>query len=168
MLVDISQGGKVFSQSLREEILYGTTNKTVSGRDGTYVAKGMVAKLDESGKYVSTGVQNTKQVNAQDYWNVVASDKENFVSEEMINDLSYISMREITLSYTIPSKVLAKTFLSSLVVSAYGRNLFYIQRKTDGFSPEASSFNVNNSSLGLESTSLPLMRTFGVNLSLGF
>lgn len=168
MLIDISQGGKVFSQSMREAILYGTTMKTVQGRDGTFVADGMVAKQDASGSYVSTGAKNTKQVNAQDYWNVVASDKESFVSEEMINDLSYISMREITLSYTIPSTVLEKTVINNLTVSAYGRNLFYFQRNTDGFSPEACSFNVKNTGLGIESTSLPMMRTFGVNVSIGF
>lgn len=166
-LIDISQGGKVFSQSMREEILYGTTKKTLPGRDGTYVAKGVVATKDASGKYVGTGEQNTKQVTAQAYWHVVAADKENFVSEEMVNDLSYISMREISLSYRIPSKILDKTFIRNIVVGAYGRNLFYFQRKTDGFSPEACSFNVQNTSLGLESTSLPLMRTIGFNISLG-
>lgn len=167
-LVDISQGGKVFSQSTREELLYGTTERTLPGRDGTYVASGMVAALDASGNYSSTGQPNTKQVTAQDYWNVVASDKENFVSEEMINDLSYIAMREITLSYSLPKRLLEKTFIRSLTVGAYGRNLFYFQRKTHGFSPEACSFNVQNSSLGLESTSLPLMRTFGFNIAIGF
>jgi len=166
-LIDISQGGIVVSQSTREEILYGTSKKTLQGRDGTYVAEGMVASKDASGNYVSTGVKNTKQVTAQAYWNVVATDKENFVSEEMVNDLSYISMREISLSYSIPKKITEKTFINSIVVGVYGRNLFYFQRKTDGFSPEACSFNVQNSSLGIESTSLPLMRTIGFNVSIG-
>lgn len=165
-LIDISQGGKVFSQSMREEILYGTTKKTLPGRDGTYIAKGVSAAKDIEGKYNSTGVANTKQITAQDYWNMVAGDKENFVSEEMVNDLSYISMREINLSYALPQRILAKTFIRNVTVGAYGRNLFYFQRNTDGFSPEACSFNVQNSSLGLESTSFPLMRTFGVRVSL--
>lgn len=166
-LIDISQGGKVFSQSLREEILYGTTKKTLEGRDGTYVAEGMVAQKDASGNWVSTGVKNAKMVNAQDYWNTVATDKENFVSEEMIQDLSYISMREIGLTYKLPAKIFSRSFVRSAGIGIYGRNLFYFQRKTDGFSPEASSFNVHNSSLGIESTSLPLMRTIGINVSIG-
>lgn len=49
----------------------------------------------------------------------------------------------------------------------YGRNLFYFQRKTDGFSPESAAFNVHNSSIGIESTSLPMMRNFGINLNIG-
>jgi len=165
-LVDIRQGGLVYSQSNREELIYGTTKKTLAGRDGSYVAGGMIAEKDNAGNWVSTGKQNSMKVSAQDYWNVVASDKENVVSEEMMNDASYVAMREISLSYALPSKLFSGKIIRRMNVGIYGRNLFYFQRKTDGFSPEASSFNVNNSSLGLESTALPMMRSFGVNLSI--
>ncbi|MET7000247.1 SusC/RagA family TonB-linked outer membrane protein [Chitinophaga defluvii] len=167
-LVDIRQGGLVYSQSNREELIYGTTKKTLAGRDGTYVASGMIAEKDNNGNWVSTGKANTKAVKAQDYWNVVASDKENVVSEEMMNDASYVAMREISLSYQLPSRLFTGKMIRRMGVGIYGRNLFYFQRKTDGFSPEASAFNVNNSSLGLESTALPMMRNFGVNLNLEF
>ncbi|UIR54749.1 SusC/RagA family TonB-linked outer membrane protein [Sphingobacterium sp. SRCM116780] len=166
-LVDIRQGGVIFSQSNREQIIYGTTNKTLEGRDGTYVAAGMIGKQDANGEWSSTGVQNSTQVTAQAYWNMVASDKEVMVSEEMINDMSYVAMREISLSYNLPKKFMPHQVIRNIKVGLYGRNLFYFQRKTDGFSPEASAFNVNNSSIGIESTSLPMMRTFGINLSVG-
>lgn len=167
-LVDIRQGGLLYSQSNREQLIYGTTKKTLAGRDGTYIASGVVAEKDANGVWQGTGTGNTKQVYAQDYWNVVASDKESVVSEEMLNDASYVAMREISLGYQLPSRILAGKFIKRAAVGIYGRNLFYIQRKTDGFSPESSAFNVNNSSLGLESTSLPMMRNFGVNLNLEF
>ncbi|MDQ0106198.1 TonB-linked SusC/RagA family outer membrane protein [Chitinophaga terrae (ex Kim and Jung 2007)] len=167
-LVDIRQGGVVYSQSNREELIYGTTRRTLEGREGGYIASGMLAQKDANGNWVSTGKPNNIGVKAQDYWNVVASDKENVVSEEMINDASYIAMREISLSYQLPAKLFAGKIVKRMGVGLYGRNLFYFQRHTDGFSPEASGFNVNNSSLGLESTSLPMMRNFGVNLSLDF
>lgn len=167
-LIDIRQGGMVYSQSNREELIYGTTKKTLPGRDGSYVASGVVAQQKADGSWEGTGQANTKPVFAQDYWNVVASDKESVVSEEMLNDASYIAMREISLSYQLPSKMLNGKFIKRAGIGLYGRNLFYFQRKTDGFSPEASSFNVNNSSLGLESTSLPMMRNFGINLNLEF
>lgn len=166
-LVDIRQGGVIFSQSNREQIIYGTTNKTTAGRDGSYIANGIVATQDGAGNWIGTGVQNAKQVNAQDYWNMVASDKEVMVSEEMINDMSYVAMREISLAYTLPKSILPYKGIKNIKVGIYGRNLFYFQRKTDGFSPEASAFNVNNSGIGIESTSLPMMRNFGVNLSIG-
>src|SRR5690606_27898890 len=118
--------------------------------------------------WVNSGVKNSRPVAAQDYWNMVASDKEVMVSEEMINDMSYIAMREINLTYQLPARLLPNKVVKSARLGVYGRNLFYFQRKTDGFSPEGAAFNVDNSSIGIESTSLPMMRNFGVNLSVGF
>lgn len=164
-LFDISQGGKIYSQSLREELIYGTIKKTLPGRDGTYVADGVVASKSDNGTWTGTGQANTKQVKAQDYWNVVAPDKDNVIPEEMLNDASYIMFRELTLNYQLPNALISRTPFKSIRAGIYGRNLFYVQRKTEGFAPEASSFNVNNSSLGLESTALPLLRYFGVSLN---
>jgi hypothetical protein len=165
-LIDISQGGKIYSQSVREELVYGTTKRTLEGREGDYVAKGVVASQSADGKWTSTGQVNTKQIRAQEYWNVVAPDKDNVIPEEMLNDASYVMFRELTLNYQLPRSVVGHTPFRSIRAGIYGRNLFYLQRKTDGFAPEASAFNVNNSSLGLESTALPLLRYFGVSLNL--
>ncbi|MDR6785404.1 TonB-linked SusC/RagA family outer membrane protein [Pedobacter africanus] len=166
-LIDIRQGGMIFSQSNREEIIYGTTKKTLAGRDGSYLAKGVVAVKNADGSWSGTGVANTKTVKAQDYWNVVASDKEVMVSEEMLNDGSYIAMRELSLRYQLPARFLPGKRIRNASVGVYGRNLFYFQRKTDGFSPESASFNTSNSSIGIESTSLPMLRNIGFNLSIG-
>ncbi len=167
-LIDIRQGGMIFSQSNREEIIYGTTKKTLQGRDGSYVASGMVAKKNADGSWSSTGVENSKGVKAQDYWNLVASDKEVMVSEEMLNDASYIAMRELSIRYQLPTRYIPTSKIKNVAVGVYGRNLFYFQRKTDGFSPESSSFNTSNSSIGIESTSLPMLRNIGFNLSVAF
>lgn len=165
-LIDMSQGGTIFSQSLREELVFGTSTKTLPGRDGTYVADGVVALKGADGKWVGTDQANTKQVRAEDYWNVIAPDKDNVVSEEMLNDASYAMLRELTFNYQLPTSLIKRTPFRNIRAGIYGRNLFYFQRKTDGYAPDASAFNVNNSSLGLESTSLPMMRTFGVSLNL--
>jgi TonB-linked SusC/RagA family outer membrane protein len=165
-LIDVSQGGKIFSQSLREELVFGTIKKTLPGRDGTYVADGIVGVRSADGKWSGTGQPNTKQVRAQDYWNVIAPDKDNVVSEEMLNDASYVMFREFSLSYNIPASLVKRTPFRNIRAGIYGRNLFYFQRFTDGYAPDASSFNVGNSSLGLESTALPMMRNFGVSLNI--
>ena len=167
-LVETSQGGKIFSESLREELVFGNTNKTVPGRDGTYIAQGVVASKNTDGTWTGTGVSNAKQVRAQDYWNVVAPDKDNAVSEELLNDASYVMLREVTLSYQLPTSVMKKLPFRNARLGIYGRNLFYFQRYTDGYAPDASAVGINNSSLGIESTSLPLMRYIGVNLNIEF
>jgi TonB-linked SusC/RagA family outer membrane protein len=167
-LIDISEGGKIYSQSLREELIYGTTKKTLPGRDGSYISQGVLAAKAQDGSWIGTTTANTKQVRAQDYWNVVAPDKDNVVPEEMLNDASYIMLREMTLNYQLPTSLVSRTPFKGIRAGIYGRNLLYLQRKTDGFAPEASAFNVNNSSLGLESTALPLMRYFGASINIEF
>lgn len=167
-LLDIRQGGMIFSNTLREGLTYGTIKKTLEGRDGSYVAEGVAAQKDANGKWVSTGAKNTKTVTAQNYWNTVATDKDNLVSREMINDASYVSVREMNLSFQFPATLLKNSFVRKASISLYGRNLFYLERHTDGFAPEAASFNINNSSLGLESTSLPMMRNIGVRANIEF
>lgn len=168
VLLDIRQGGRVFSNTLREGLTYGTIQKTLEGRDGSYVAQGVVAQKDANGKWVSTGTQNAIKVTAQSYWNTVAMDKDNVVSSELINNASYVSVREVNLSYQFPVTRLKSTPFRKINLGLYCRNLMYLQRFTDGYAPEAASFNVNNSSLGLESTSLPLLRNAGIKATVEF
>jgi hypothetical protein len=104
-LIDISQGGKIYSQSLREELVYETIKKTLPGRDGTYVADGVIASKGADGIWKGTGQANTKQIKAQDYWNVVAPDKDNVIPEEMLNDASYVIFREFTLTINFPQSL---------------------------------------------------------------
>jgi hypothetical protein len=84
-----------------------------------------------------------------------------------MNDGSFIALREVNLAFRLPSSILENTPFRSASISLVGRNLGYLQRNTDGFSPEAANFNVANNSLGMESASFPMSRQFGFNLNLG-
>ncbi|WP_340105984.1 SusC/RagA family TonB-linked outer membrane protein [Rhodohalobacter sp. 8-1] len=166
-LIDISQGGVIFSQSNVVEAFHGTTKRTLEGRDGTFVAEGVSATSDGNGGWTSTGQPNNTQVDAQDYWGRVLPSNESVVSEEFIDDASYVALREITLGYSFPTLVNRLPLVRSLRFSIVGRNLFYFERHTDGYSPEAATFNANSSSLGLEALSFPMARTVGFNLNVG-
>ncbi len=166
-LIDIRRGGQIFSQGRVQEAAYGTSARTLPGREGGLIAEGVKA-VQENGKWVSTGQPNDIPTNAQLYWTRVASDKGFAVAEEFLYDASYVAIRELRLGYQFTPEVLKKTPFKSLAMSLYGRNLGYLERHTDGFSPENSSINVNSGTLGLEQHSLPLMRTVGVDLTLSF
>lgn len=167
-LIDIRQGGLIFSQGRVQEAAYGTSKRTLEGREGGLIAEGVKGRL-EGNNWVSTGEKNTIPVTAQAYWNRIASDKGFAVAEEFTYDASYIAIREIRLAYQLPSSLVGKTkVFSGASLAVYGRNLGYIERHTDGFSPENSSVNVNAGTMGMEGHSLPMMKTFGVDLSLNF
>jgi hypothetical protein len=48
-----------------------------------------------------------------------------------------------------------------------GRNLFFLLNRAEGFDPELTA-GAQNTTVGLESFSLPTTRTIGVNLNLSF
>lgn len=168
-LIDMRKGGIIFSQGRVQEAAYGTSKRTLEGREGGLLVEGVKAIRDSEGNWVSTGEKNDVTTNAQAFWNRVAADKGFAVAEEFIYDASYIAIRELRLSYQLPSSWFGnqKVFRGASL-AVYGRNLGYLERHTDGFSPENASVNVNNGTLGMEGHSLPMMKTFGLDVNVKF
>ncbi len=99
---------------------------------------------------------NSFAINGQDEWSVW--------------DATVIRLREVTLSYELPKKALDKTPFGTAKLSVSGRNLWYSAPnfpKASNFDPEVNTFGSSNAQ-GLEFTSSPSVRRFGVNLSLTF
>ena len=83
-----------------------------------------------------------------------------------IEDGSYLRLKNLTLGYTLPSRISAKIHVSKLRVYATGSNLFCLTRYS-GYDPEVNS---NSSPLmpGMDASSYPKNRAliFGVELKL--
>lgn len=77
----------------------------------------------------------------------------------------YLACREITLSYSLPKKLIRKAYLQEASVYVTGQNLFYITGY-DGVSPEPAVSGTND--LGVDSGRYPTPRTFLFGLSLTF
>jgi TonB-linked SusC/RagA family outer membrane protein len=56
-----------------------------------------------------------------------------------IFDNSYLKLREVSLTYRIPQNLTSKFGCKNLSVSVFGRNLFYIFKKMEGFDAESTS-----------------------------
>lgn len=82
-------------------------------------------------------------------------------------DATYMKLREVSLSYTLPQEIVDRTPLASLRVSLIGRNLLLF---TDVPTIDPETYSIRNGIFvnGFESTQLPSTRTFGVGLNLGF
>lgn len=79
----------------------------------------------------------------------------------------YLALREVTLSYTLPKALIAKTkFLSNTRVYATGSNLFYITGFT-GPTPEAPT-DANNNVTGIYAGTYPTPRSFVFGLEVSF
>lgn len=154
-LIDIKSGGKIVS--VRDAFMNsaGTSVITAEQRNNGLSVSGVT----EEGAPITVD-----DVNVQNYHNSVLS---NGIITPFVYDAGYIKMREISLSYNIPSSMLENVPFSNVKLSLIGRNLFFFNKETENFDPE-SSFSTVNGASGIETFALPSTRSYGVNLSLSF
>ncbi|WPQ62611.1 SusC/RagA family TonB-linked outer membrane protein [Chitinophaga sancti] len=151
-LVDGKFGNKMLSATNYYSIYRGLNKMTLEGRDGV-VAKGVK----------SDGTTNTTSVAAQTYYQTLA----NQVSSIDVLDASFIKLRQVTFGYVFDSKILGKSPFSSIGVSLVARNLLTLMKHTDNVDPEAGFSSLINYA-GIEGTSLPSTRSYGVNVNFKF
>jgi hypothetical protein len=151
-LIDYNYGNKVLSASNYYAILRGLHKMTLEGRDG--IKTGVT----------EDGQPNQKTADAQGYYRALAQN----VTSVNIVDGDFIKLRQVQLGYTIPSAIVSKwPLFRSAQISFVARNLWTIMRKSDNIDPE-SQFGSDVKYYGIEGTSLPSTRTYGVNLNLKF
>jgi len=83
-------------------------------------------------------------------------------TESNIISRSFSKLREVTLSYNLPSTVLERTFIKRASVSLIGRNLFYFAEKKD------LDIEQYGGGQGGSSLQTPTQRRYGVNLNITF
>lgn len=145
LLLDGKFGGEVLSQT--EAILdaYGRSQRTADARDAGEVSTGGQT-FDPQFYYTSIGgIQG--------------------VGAEYIYDATNIRLREVAMSYTIPSGVFGNT-LKRLTLSAIGRNLFFIKNDAP-FDPEVSAGS-GNALQGIHTFLVPSTRSFGFSVNATF
>lgn len=91
-------------------------------------------------------------------------------SDFLVQDGSYLRLKEVRFSYTFPQTKISKLGLSSLTLYATAYNLLTFT-KYDGFDPEVgkvSGSESNNLSMGVDHGNYPQARSFTFGLKFGF
>ena len=157
-LIDGKFGGQVFSgtnAAARGAGLHQDTNPN-GGRENGLVVSG----TDTSGSSFTTTVS---QADMETYFAPVGIYG---IAEASVYDSDYIKFRQLSIGYSLPSKYLDKTALSSVNISFIATNLFYLMTTAPNIDPEAG-FNVGNGQ-GLEWFGVPPTRNYGFNLNIKF
>jgi hypothetical protein len=137
---------------------------TAQGSVRGLVPKGVVQTgTDANGKPIYT--QNTRAVEPSVYWGALG-DISNSVGVPFIYDASYIKMRQLTLSYRLPSTLTSRWGVKDVQVALVARNPFIIYKNVPNVDPD-SNYN-NGNGQGIEYGSLPGRRSFGFNLNFRF
>lgn len=154
-LIDIRKGGVIYSNTVSSLRTSGLAKETLLNRGNIFIDNGVVA----SG---STFVPNTTPVTSmQDYWSQYTTTN----TEANIFDASYVKLREVRLSYQLPSKFLQRIkFIKSAELGIEGRNLWIIHDNVPHIDPEANFFGTESVAEGVEFNSVPSTRTLGFNI----
>ncbi|WP_201983127.1 SusC/RagA family TonB-linked outer membrane protein [Hymenobacter rubidus] len=176
MLVDYRKGGQLYSSTLQEELGRGVTKDT-EDRTRLVIIDGVSwnpatqsAVLDASGK----AVRNTTAISLNDYYFSSAGAgggaATNGYNAQSIYDATTVRLREVTLGYDLPKKLLGKTPFGLVNLSVSARNLYWYSPnlpKNSNFDPETSTFGASNLQ-GFELTNAPNTKRYGVNLRVNF
>ncbi|MBL7698189.1 MAG: SusC/RagA family TonB-linked outer membrane protein [Chitinophagaceae bacterium] len=162
MLIDVRQGGQVYSMSKYNQMA-GGTGKFTENRENL-IANGVIEQPD--GKFV----KSDKVLLAQDYYALMGP--WSGIAEPLVIDADYVSFREASIGYSFANLPwLKRSILKTAKLSVVGRNLFYIYRdpefKLMGVTPE-TAFNTTAAAQGVEAANFPTTRSVGVNLSFSF
>jgi TonB-linked SusC/RagA family outer membrane protein len=161
-LVDFKFGGEIFTGTNATTYGNGMHKATLEGREEGLTISG----VDQDGNSQTWNIapndpNNEGLVTVQDYYGRLSS-----IAEYFVQDASFIKLREVSLGYQFPQRLIAQTPLSGASISFVGRNLWLIYSETDNIDPE-STYNTSNGQ-GLEWFGVPKTKTFGLNLNLKF
>lgn len=158
-LIDIRQGGSLYSETVANLRTSGLATETLAHReDASFIESGVILQSD--GTYRPNDVPVKSM---QDYWQHTANSSNN---EGNIFDASFVKLRELQFAYSFPSKWFNKFFVKSLDLGFEARNLWIIKDHTPHIDPEANFFGPAQIGGGVEFNSIPSTRSFGFNIRL--
>ncbi|WP_040669987.1 hypothetical protein [Nitritalea halalkaliphila] len=88
------------------------------------------------------------------------------IAERFIEDGSWVRLRDVTLSYSVPNNIVNKMKMRNLNIGIYGRNLLLFTAYR-GVDPE-TNLGGPNTSMGVDAFGTPNTRSVGLNITAGF
>ncbi|MDY8137664.1 SusC/RagA family TonB-linked outer membrane protein [Aquimarina sp. 2201CG5-10] len=165
-LIDIQQGGSIFSLDQYYGRATGLYEETAFIND---LGNPVRNSLADGGGFINPGVNpdgstNTTRIRADRFG--AFGYRRGLPDAAFVYDASYVKLREVALTYTLPKKLLENTFINNVTISAIGSNLWIIHKNIPHEDPEGglSSGNLQGYSTG----SLPTTRDIGFNLRVQF
>ncbi|MEZ7506205.1 SusC/RagA family TonB-linked outer membrane protein [Flavobacterium sp. Arc2] len=154
-MFEYKKGGEGFDPAERNGIRNGTLKMT-EDRNNTQVLEGIKAD----------GTQNNIPVTIDGnsyYRNTII----NQASEILIQDTSWMKLRNVSLTYNLSADLLSKLKLSNASLSVSGNN-FLIWTPFRGFDPEGQQFGSGSNVYGFSGLNIPLTQSYTLGLNIGF
>lgn len=168
-LLDIRQGGDVYNGTKGVLNGFGVGGET-SDRNERVVFPGVLGSTDSEGIVTATTTPNNVEVfkgGTDGGTNFYSNYGFVNLTELTIEDGGWIRMRDVSLSYNLPTDILGRTPFSAATVTFNARNLFLITDYS-GIDPETNLTGDSSNVLGYDYFNNPNTKSFGVNVNLTF
>lgn len=153
-LLDIRQGGALWNGTWARLNRFGTTQASAA-RGQTYVIPGVK---------IADGTPNDIAISANSYFSNYIGDSGSAAVEQVIQDGSWVRLRELTLGYNIP---LSSKYVKGINVYVTGRNL-WLSTDYTGVDPETSLTGAGSNVGGFDYFNMPSTKSYIVGLNLSF
>jgi TonB-linked SusC/RagA family outer membrane protein len=88
-------------------------------------------------------------------------------SSAIVEDASYVRLKNVTLAYRIPNKILDRAKIKSLRIFAGATNLWTVTDYS-GYDPEANTYGQSTTLIGIDAGGYPQAKTYTVGVNVGF
>jgi TonB-linked SusC/RagA family outer membrane protein len=156
MLFDIRQGGQIYSFGMVDLRSGGHLKITEKDRDQPRILPGVIEVTNPDG--TKSYRPNNIQVSAQTYWASLGG----LASEAAVFDATVYRLRELSIGYSIPKKLLAKLPFGDITFSFSARNVWFYAPGFGG-DPELNKQGAGNIQ-GMDISGAPNTRNYGFNL----
>jgi hypothetical protein len=154
VLIDMRQGGDLYSMTTTWGRYSGVLKETLLGRENGIVGVGVKPVGDSY-------VPNDVVVTAEEYNHAAYV---NSIAYSSVFDAGFIKLRQVKIGYTF--KKIGNTPFKSINVAIVGRNLALLKSRVPHIDPETAFANTNVQ--GLEYGQLPSARSIGFNIGFTF
>lgn len=168
-LIDVRKGGDLYSLDMDYGSSSGLYPRTAGRND---LGNPVRAPLTEGGGIILKGVgtdgrtPNTHRIDESD----ISTGNYSFGSQwgeadkSFVYDASYVKLREVSLVYTVPSRVFSHAkVVREMSLSLSGRNLWIIHKNEPYADPEQGQAS-GNGSMGFQSGAYPMVRTISAEV----
>ncbi len=168
-LFDLRWGGLIYNETERKLNFYGFSEATLLNDRDNIVPDGVVDNGD--GTYTKLALADEDKLSGSQYWE---SEMNEEVPECVLFDDTYMKLRELRISYSLPKSMLNETFIKSVSISAVGRNLAvwskvkHVDPETYGVGSDTNVFGGTAKIPGYVNSSVPSVRSYGFSLSCKF
>jgi len=177
-LIDFQKGGEIFSLDMYYGLATGLYEETSYLNDLGNPVRDPIVWVDpadhskgyasNSGGFINEGVNpdgqvNTTRIAAQNYGSFGYLRLPN---KAFVYDASFVKLRQVSLSYALPSAALKKCFITGITITAVASNVWIIFKNMPHADPE-SGLGAGNLQ-GYSTGSLPSTRDFSLNLKFTF